>query len=258
MKKVGIILNKNKNILIFIFLIIFISSLCSAITYKKDSIIDFKESCTFNGAVCNSSASCNLSIKYPNSTYLIQDELMTNKLNGDFNYTLYESETGVIGENYKWDMYCCQVGFCNEAHGIYNINLLGTELTTQESLIYILLTAGVFLIFGLSFYFAIAIPYSNKKNEKGAIIQITKTKYIKILMIGVTYALFVWFLNLLIGVSNNFTNLTLYYGFISFLFITFINLTLPFSIFLLVLAFFEIIRDSNVMNEIKKYGSSNR
>lgn len=134
----------------------------------------------------------------------------------------------------------------------------GAELPLAESIIYIILTLGVFLIFALSFYIMLTIPYSNEVNEKGAVIKITKAKYFKLLLIGVTYALFVWLLNVLIGVSDNFVTLSLYYGFVSFLFTIFLNLTIPVFAIIFVIGLFEIIRDANLLKEIKRLGSALR
>ena len=49
--------------------------------YPQSKTLDFKESCTSAGAICNSSALCNVSIKYPNLSYVINNGVMTNNNN---------------------------------------------------------------------------------------------------------------------------------------------------------------------------------
>lgn len=132
----------------------------------------------------------------------------------------------------------------------------GNGLDTQESLIYIVLALGVFLLFALSFYFLISTPYQNEINEKGAIIKITKLKYVKLGLILLTWVLFTWLLNILIGLSDNFVSLTMYYGFFGFIFDVMNRLSLPLGIVVLVIALFELVRDANIYGNIKKFGSA--
>lgn len=185
---------------------------------------------------------------------------------------LIETNLDYVSEN-EWQINVTQGNFTREGDYSYivqcNSSILGgfqsvgfevsnadRQINISESIIYILLTIGVFLIFVISLYFTIAIPYSNKTNEKGAVIKVTKAKYFKLLMVGITYAFFVWLLNILIGVSSSFASLTLYYGFISFLFSIMLNLTIPIFALIFVIMGAEIIRDSNVMKTIKRFGSA--
>jgi hypothetical protein len=102
----------------------------------------------------------------------------------------------------------------------------------------------------------ISTPYGNETNEKGAIIKITKLKYVKLALILLTWVLFTWFLNILIGLSDNFVSLTMYYGFFGFMFDVMNRLALPLGIVIFVIAIFEIVRDANIMGNIKKFGSA--
>lgn len=147
---------------------------------------------------------------------------------------------------------------CNDSvrGGFVNVPILitktGVELTTQEAIIYSILLLGIILILIGSFYFALTIPYSNQENNMGEVIKITKLKYFKIFLIGLTYALFLWFLNLLVGLSDNFITLTMYYGFISFIFNSMMNLSIPFIIILLIWSGISIIVDMKVEKRMKE------
>jgi len=132
----------------------------------------------------------------------------------------------------------------------------GTALETPEALIYSILACGVLLLFIISFYFMITVEYGNNINEKGAVIKLTKTKYVKLGLILLTWVLFTWFLNILIGLSDNFVSLTMYYGLFGFIFETMNNLALPLGIVIIVICLFEIIRDANIQKAISKFGSS--
>jgi len=138
----------------------------------------------------------------------------------------------------------------------FQITKTGLPLDPSESLVYFILAFGVLLLFTLSFYFMISTPYGNETNEKGAVIKITKLKYVKLALILLTWVLFTWFLNILIGLSDNFVSLTMYYGFFGFIFQIMNSLAFPLGIVILVISIFEIIRDANIMGNIKKFGSA--
>ncbi len=138
----------------------------------------------------------------------------------------------------------------------FGITLSGLILETSEAVIYSVLSFGVLLLFIISFYFMIAVKYGNDTNGKGAVIKLTKTKYVKLGLILLTWVLFTWFLNILIGLSDNFVSLTMYYGLFGFIFETMNNLALPLGIVIIVICLFEIIRDANIQKAISKFGSS--
>ena len=168
------------------------------------------------------------------------------------NFTMLGEYTNLIWCNFSQAL---QGGFIEWS--MY-VNKVGQEPTTNESIIYIILAFGVLLLFAISFYFMIVTPYGNKKNEKGATIQITKLKYVKLGLILLTWVLFTWFLNILIGLSDNFVFLTMYYGFFGFMFQVMNALALPLGIIILVIAGIEIIRDINVWKLIKSFGEATR
>ena len=233
-----------KKIYILLFLGLFLINLSSATlgTFGVDECVHIK-------TVLNTSAVNISSISFPNSSVATTNQGMT-KTDKTFNYTFCETNT--IG-TYNYDYYD------NEGNVYVNdfiITKTGNTLNISESIIYVLLTLAVLGLFLLSLFATITIPYSNEINERGAVIKVTKTKYVKLGLMLLSYVLFVWLLNVLIGVSDNYLSLTMYYGFVSFLFTVLNNLALPFSIFILILMFFEIIRDANIMEAISKFGSS--
>jgi hypothetical protein len=126
---------------------------------------------------------------------------------------------------------------------------------TSESIFYFLVTLIIFFFFIGMAVITYIMPYNNKRNEKGEIFFIPKTKYIKLVLIPITYALFVWLLNLLVGISDNFITLGMYYGLITFLFNVCITLSYPLLIFVLIIAVYNILKDIEVHKQIKKFGS---
>ena len=234
----------------FLILGIFLISLASAEnigTFKIDEPFQITNYC--NSGDCSY---MNLtSITYPNGTVLYINEEMT-KTGQEFNYSFISETEGEYNfktcANPNSDITC--------ESDIFIITKTGKILETKESLVYFILAFGVLLLFALSFYFMISTPYGNETNEKGAVIKITKLKYVKLALILLTWVLFTWFLNILIGLSDNFVSLTMYYGFFGFMFDVMNRLALPLGIVIFVIAIFEIVRDANIMGNIKKFGSA--
>ena len=221
--------------------------------FQKNSEANLIISCIdINNSVCGAGTECNLTVIKPNSDILVDNALMTNNLQ-TYNYSLNSTQTEDLGI-YSVFVPCTDGTNSMFTSFTYEITRSGKTLTTSESLIYILLTFGIFFIFLLGLYFSIAVPYKNPTNMEGETINITRTKYIKMSLIAITYGLFVWVLNLLLGVANNYGNLGIYFGFLSFLFTFLINIALPIFIVIIIWAFIEILRDINRKKVIDLFG----
>lgn len=232
-----------KKIYLVMFAVLFIS-LASAYlgAFEQNEAIDVKANLN--------AASVNINIYFPNLSIAVNNQAMT-QLKGDiWNYTFTSTSTRGI---YIYD-YCDENGEnCKEND--FRVNRLGDDLENAESNLYIFLSIAVMLLFILSLFFTIVTPYSNKINETGEVIKITKLKYVKLGFIMLDYVLLTWILNTLIGISDSFLSLTIFYGFVSFIFQTLNNLALPFGIFIIVLALFEIIKDTKIQKIINQLGS---
>jgi len=202
--------------------------------------------------VCNDATFINLSsITFPNSSIAVQNINMTLAGSGEFFYLF--TNTSTIG---RYDFTGISDGCDKTFATFFNIQRTGTELETSESLILIFLSISIFIFFCISLFFTLILPYSNRINTQGEPPQIVKLKYVKLGLILISYVLFVWFLNVLIGLSDSFVSLRLFFGFVSFLFTILNNLALPLGIIILVWMGIEIVRDSNVTRELKKFGNN--
>ena len=231
------------------FLISFVSAEIE--TYQVNTTTNLQFTCTLNDAI-PTGATFNITISDKNGNYLVNNQPTQSQGNGAFNYTT----TFPKAEIYKIQMFCTDGVYSYSNEGYYEISKTGKILNQSESQIYFILAFGVLVLFALSFYFLIATPYGNEIDEKGAVIKVTKLKYVKLGLILLTWVLFTWFLNILIGLSDNFVTLTMYYGFFGFIFDVMNRLALPLGIVIFVISMFEIIRDANIMENIKKFGSS--
>ena len=241
---------KNKIMIAFVLVLLVLplasSQLTDLGTFKQSediSLIQLCSNCTFNNIT---------SVTSPNSTAVVANIQMSRD-GTEYNYTLLRNNTvGIQG------LGIYNVNGFGDINGIetvwaytFTVTKTGTDLKTGESLIFILLTSAMFFFLMVSLWFAIAIPYSNEINNKGAVIKVTKLKYVKLFFISLSYVFLIWFLNMLIGLSDNFVSLTLFVGFMGFLFQVLNFLAWPFIIFILVLSIFEIIKDANFNKNIK-------
>ena len=100
-------INKNILIITILFSVILSISLVTSqdFTFKLNDAANFTLPCTLNGFPCSSSATCNLTIRFLNNSYKINNQLMNNLGNGDFTSEVNFSSLETL--RYK--------GFCNEA-----------------------------------------------------------------------------------------------------------------------------------------------
>ncbi len=212
-------------------------------TFEQDqevNLVQLCANCTFNNIT---------SITSPNSTELITNVVMS-KVGTNYNYTFLENNTREVG-TYNVNGFGDPNGINEIWSYPFEITKTGKSFQTSESLLFIILIISIFIFFLLSLFFAIATPYGNEVNDGGMVIKVTKLKYVKLFFVMLSYILFISFLNALIGISENFISLTLFSGFIGFIFESLNNLAWPFGIFIIILSFFEVIRDANLEKNIR-------
>jgi len=133
---------------------IFLISCSSAITFyvPQGSDYDLKISCAINGAMCSSSAWCNITAVLPNSTIIINNAAMTNLNNGYFNYTLDINETNTKGE-YSVRVECRNGGLNDTTNFIYEVNPAGIRPSDQRTSA---ITRSIYYIFGIALVLFVA------------------------------------------------------------------------------------------------------
>ena len=257
--KGGIKMLKNKVfLLLFLFLIIpFVAStdtVTSLGVFKLGESIDLKQTCGNSTQACTE---CNISsVLYPNSTNIIEDVGMT-KRGIDFNYTLEKSFVNTDGQ-YITNGFCTAGSELQVWSYTFEVTNTGFLQSTPRAIFYLILSFGVLLSFLLSLYFQLTLDWRNERDDDGLIVKVTKTKYINLLLTLVTYPLFLWWLNILISISNNFVEITIFSGFFEFAFTVLLWLSFPLFVFIFVAIFFNSIRDSNIIEEMKTLGRTFR
>lgn len=106
-------------------------------------------------SICSPTTSCNISIFYPNSSLLLNNQATTNLNNGKFIYQLNENQTIVKGE-YQAVVGCSDNGVNSSTQFIYEVNPTGirpseTKTETVSNSIYFTLILGVLFFLGFLF-----------------------------------------------------------------------------------------------------------
>ena len=195
--------------------------------YKQHSIINLKIPCSYNGTFCSSSALCNITVEYPNSSAMLDEAGMTSSGNGMPNYTLSDS---TITGTYQFTTLCCQAGYCDDYSSTFEINKLGEELTTYSGIVYAIVLVVSIFIFLLSLYGTMKIKWKNNRDDDGRVISINDVKYVKLALAYITYLIGVWIAFLAHGVADKYLLMDgasrffylIYWALLSFLFPIFV------------------------------------
>ena len=246
-------MNTKKLFLIFAMILLINIISASAPTlgiFKINSDIELKQTCVINGTFCDS---CNISsVDYPDGSRIISDVAMT-KRNGDFNYTLNSSNTGLLG-SYRVNGYCDYGNDVRKTWVYYfNINPSGKNASTGDSILYSLFSLILFGVIFLLSFFVFSMPSKNEKDERGFENKILKIKYIRVFFISLIYALIILLLNFLNGLASSFLSLSIFAGILGFLFETMLRISWPFTFIMIAWIVVMLIHDSNLGKQLKKF-----
>ena len=103
-----------KQIFILSIIPLMLISFVNAEIFKQGDLVDINKPCINNGTYCSGSASCNITMNYPNGSYFITNQEMTNKLYSH-NYTI---NAGISSPKvlplgfYPYTIMCCDGGLC--------------------------------------------------------------------------------------------------------------------------------------------------
>ena len=184
--------------------------------YKQNWPINLQIPCTNNGTYCSAFAVCNATVINPNGTTIRNGASMTQ--NGSFfNISLSASEVSQAGE-YQFTVCCVDGAATNCVDLIFLVNPTGSELSTPQGIIYVIVLILSIFIFLLVLFGAIRIPFKNQRNDYEAVVNINDLKYFKILLIGFSYLLLLWITFLIKGIASNYLFLNGAYNFFNVIF----------------------------------------
>lgn len=151
---------------------------------RQNTNADLSFTCNdeFTGDACDTTYTCNVSyILFPNNSAFVNNSATIK--DGNL-YSLNIPDTTQIGFH-QYQTICS-----NESNGAFSptlyylVNPTGQQLTTPQAILYLFALILGLVIFILSLFGAIKIPWKNQKNDEGWVVKINDLKYVK---------LFLWF-----------------------------------------------------------------
>ncbi len=188
------------------------------------------------------------SVKLPNSTILLFNQNMVKTAQ---DYTFLFNTTNLLGEYFYT--------VCGDLDGILScediqffITKTGFEETTSNSILHFIMIIFVAFIFAFTLWGALRLPFVNVREGVNGVVSINKLKYFKIMLFFLSYVLFVWLLNLLFAISNNFNVLSQYNKLFEVLFRIMMAMSYPLFVLMLVIFFIVAVRDSKIKKLIEE------
>jgi len=237
---------------VFVFIFIITIALINAETFAESTEIDFKKTCTNStNSICSPTANCNITIKYPNSSYAVEGGVMDNNNQGSFNYTLASSKTNELGK-YYWDMFCCDGGTCGEGHGYFTITKTGVELTQEKAWIYLGSLALLIFLFVINLGGISLLPSSNNKDQDGIILSINSLKYLRPVLWGIAWLLLLAIFFISSNVTYLYLETKLVGDFFFMVYRVMFVLTLPMFVIWFVFLIAKVVQDKEIKNLISR------
>lgn len=181
----------------------------------------------------------------PGSQIIIRNVEMT-KVGSSFNYSLTPTKLGIYSYGY------CEIeGNC--FNNQFEITPSGKcSSSTGESLLYFVFVIIMFGLLLMMLYFIFSMPKGNE--NEGRSVKIVKIKYFRVLLIAITYPIIMILINLMNGLAENFTSLSIFSGTLGFLFQILLRGVWVWTILMFGWIIVMLIKDSNIKRNMARLG----
>ena len=145
---------------LFFFIVLLVLPIISGSSFyiPKDTNYSIKFNCEIDGAVCEPTATCNVSIDNPNTSILVDNQAASFISNGRYNYSLNSSQNAILGEDYKMDIVCYDALVNGSQTVYYGINPSGIRPSEQRT---DTITRSIYFVFVLGIILFIAFLFVN-------------------------------------------------------------------------------------------------
>jgi hypothetical protein len=175
---------------------------------KQDYLFEFHVNNISNGVPINSGISCNFHLYNSSGDHKLT---MINSIASsglDYSFLVNGNNFTEIG-NFYYYVSCNSSSLGGYRAISIEVTQQGDEINTSQSLIYVILLIINLLFLALFLILSVISPYENKKEmtrEGMAITKVTKTKYIKLFCMWLSYGLFLWLITIISGMINNYVS----------------------------------------------------
>ena len=236
-----------KKILLILILGIFLISFASAQIQslgifklgEEINLIQTCDNCTFNNIT---------SVLYPNSTQTIGESEMT-KVGTVYNFTLSPDRTAKIGTYI--------VNGFGDLDGIDTVWNYNFEITTfggkvsNSGIIYAVLLLIIFGMDLLVFFLIYRLGHENYRDEEGNFVGISLKKYMRAVLIGVSYGLILITLNLMNAAAATTSQISQFTGIIGGIFLAMLSVAWVWTLIIVIWIGIMAWRDGNFIKEFK-------
>ncbi len=222
------------------------------IIFTINKQIDFKIPCSTNGAKCSDSTTCELNIRYPNGSYMVNNNSMTNLGNGEFNITIFGTRIDTRGEH-PYSTFCKDGLLNGTDNGIILVTQTGNSLETSESIIYVIFLIAAIFAFLLCLYGAMVIPFRDTVSpETLNVVSVNDMKYIKIVCILFSYILLLFIFGITKSIMENYLFINGAFRVFNFLYQFMFAFVVPLIILSIVFIIIFLVDGQKTRNAIKR------
>lgn len=241
----------NKNLIVLLIVSVFLISLASAeLVFQQSRDADIKIVC-INAGFCSAAAQCNVSIFDPGNIALISGIEATQSADlAFFNVTLNSTQTEKLGE-YTVGGFCKDGSVTQLVDFPFFVTSSGTKVL-NSGVLYAALLIILFLLDLLIFYFIFILDSKNPTDPDGIFQGVSIQKYIRMVLIGVSYGLILLTINLMNAASASMTELSQFSGIFGGLFSLMLNASWIWTISIVIWIFITVWRDYNLIKVIEK------
>jgi len=237
-----------KLIMVVMMMFVFLSLVSPAsFVYEENSSVNQRIRCfDTSNDYCNNETFCYASVQDPTGDTAVNNVSMT--FNETFyNITMPTNRTGTYSV----------IGACSSATNMtfefsYLVTQSGAELSGSEATLHVTTLVILLLLVTVGVWGAIVLPFKNSRDGDGFVLGINYFKYLKVFMWFFSYFLFVWILNILVGLSNNYLSLNFVFPVFSFLFRFLSVMMYPSFIILFVIMIALYFKDKQVQKWIER------
>lgn len=184
------------------------------IQIPQDNILNQNRDYTFefhvfnitNGKPIISGINCSLHLYNSSGNHIFEgyDDTVSQDLDYSFrvlkgNFSKLESQYYFIG--------CNSSNYGGFGESIIHVTPNGEEINTSQLTIYIIILLADIILLALFIFLSFITPYNNEEKETNngpVVTKVTKTKYLKLMSIWISYYLCLIFVTILSGIANNY------------------------------------------------------
>ncbi len=242
---------KYKLILGLVFLMIVIPIISSQI-YKQDTAINISIPCRFNNTQCKTSAICNVTVFDNEELILVANRSVNSSATSFIIVELNETQTANFGV-YRIDLFCSQDKISDSPSVEFEITPTGEDLSEAQGTIYFIMLLSGFIVFGLSLWGAIKIPFRDVKDEEdGQILSVNGLKPIKVILGFFAYLSLLFISTIIHDIAKSYLFLDAVQGFFNFIHLILLFLVYPLFLLTIIVAIKLFVTDKKTQDLLNK------